>query len=263
MYQTTLNLMSCPEPVWHKIKNLTLKDDNTLSQQIMSADPTEDMHIATKKYIDVNLRVLASATMDYVNEAINSIPSESNVSLNVTGATVGQTVKISAVDANGVPTAWVPVDMTAGKELSWIEVVDITTSEQTQILTISTDKDGHMISQYNALGMIAAILFPADASQTSNNGAPWIYPMPLSIGVSDYRRIANISGWKTIDRTLTMAWAGLPRVGWIDQTNAQMTFSANAPDFLKGLTIYIHDSGDHIPTGTRVRVAVLSRGIEE
>lgn len=30
--------------------------------------------------------------------------------ISVTGATVGQTVKISAVDNNGVPTAWEPVD---------------------------------------------------------------------------------------------------------------------------------------------------------
>ena len=34
--------------------------------------------------------------------------------LNVTGANVGQTVKISAVDVNGVPTAWAPVDMAGG-----------------------------------------------------------------------------------------------------------------------------------------------------
>ena len=186
-----------------------------------------------------------------------------DISLNVTGATVGQTVKISAVDSNGVPTAWVPVDMTAGKELSWIEVVDTTTSEQTKILTISTDKDGRPISQYNALGMIATILFPADASQTSNNGAPWIYPMPLQTAVSDYRYIAYVSSWKTVERTLTIAWAGLPRVGWIDQINSQATFSTNAPDFLKGLTIYIKDPGDHIPAGTRVRVAVLSKGAAE
>ena len=40
----------------------------------------------------------------------------------ITGATVGQTVKISAVDANGVPTAWVPVDMaTGGGECGWDE----------------------------------------------------------------------------------------------------------------------------------------------
>ena len=34
--------------------------------------------------------------------------------LDVTGATVGQTVKIAAVDDNGVPTAWSPVDMPSG-----------------------------------------------------------------------------------------------------------------------------------------------------
>lgn len=208
-------------------------------------------------------RTSGTMTLDQMPEKIAALDGSTDISLNITGATVGQTVKISAVDSNGVPTAWVPVDMTAGKELSWIEVVDTTTSEQTQILTISTDKDGHMISQYNALGMIAAILFPADASQTSNNGNPWIYPMPLSSVSSDYRHIANVSAWKTAKRTLTMAWAGLPRVGWIDQINTQSTFSANAPDFLKGLTIYINNSGDHIPTGTRVRVAVLSKGIEE
>ncbi len=42
--------------------------------------------------------------------------------LNVTGATVGQTVKISAVDDNGAPTAWVPVDMAEDggtSEVSW------------------------------------------------------------------------------------------------------------------------------------------------
>lgn len=34
--------------------------------------------------------------------------------LDVTGATAGQIVKIAAVDDNGVPTAWVPVDLASG-----------------------------------------------------------------------------------------------------------------------------------------------------
>lgn len=37
-------------------------------------------------------------------------------SLSITGATVGQIAKITAVDALGVPTAWEPVDMPAGKD---------------------------------------------------------------------------------------------------------------------------------------------------
>lgn len=43
--------------------------------------------------------------------------------LNVTGATVGQTVKISAVDDNGVPTAWEPVDMAS--EEKWEKIADV------------------------------------------------------------------------------------------------------------------------------------------
>ena len=38
-----------------------------------------------------------------------------DISLNVTGATVGQTIKVKAVDADGKPTAWEAVDMAAGK----------------------------------------------------------------------------------------------------------------------------------------------------
>lgn len=42
------------------------------------------------------------------------LPEINTKSLAVTGASVGQTVKISAVDDSGVPTAWEPVDMASG-----------------------------------------------------------------------------------------------------------------------------------------------------
>lgn len=187
----------------------------------------------------------------------------SDPSLGITGATVGQTVKVKAVDTDGKPTAWEAVDM-AGGDLSWIEVADITTEEQTQKLTISTDKDGRPISQYNALGMIFSILFPADVTQTSANGNPWIYPYP-KIGENTYRYITSVPTWKTIERTLTYAWAGLPRVPWSSATSVQMTFSTVDPngdvDFMSGLCVYVPQSGDHIPAGTRVRIAVLSKGV--
>lgn len=35
-------------------------------------------------------------------------------SMGITGATVGQIAKITAVDESGVPTAWSPVDMPTG-----------------------------------------------------------------------------------------------------------------------------------------------------
>ena len=39
-----------------------------------------------------------------------------DISLNVTGATVGQTIQVKAVDADGKPTAWEAVDMAAGAD---------------------------------------------------------------------------------------------------------------------------------------------------
>ena len=150
-----------------------------------------------------------------------------------------------------------------GGDLQWIEVVDITTEEQTQKLTISVDKDGRPISQYNAQWMIFAILFPADATQTSTNGVPWIYPFP-KIGDNAYRHISTVPGWKTIERTLTYAWAGLPRIPWSSAMAGQRTFESGTdgdPDFLSGLCVYLNSSSDHIPAGTRVRIAVLSKGV--
>ena len=44
------------------------------------------------------------------------IPSGTDISLNVTGATVGQTVNVKTVDADGKPTAWEAVDMEAGAD---------------------------------------------------------------------------------------------------------------------------------------------------
>lgn len=52
-----------------------------------------------------------------------------SLSLGMTSAAVGQIAKISAVDANGVPTAWEPVDMPSGggeKTLSLIASYDFT-----------------------------------------------------------------------------------------------------------------------------------------
>lgn len=41
-----------------------------------------------------------------------------NIDLGVTGATVGQIIKISTVDENGKPTAWTPVDFPSSGDLN-------------------------------------------------------------------------------------------------------------------------------------------------
>lgn len=47
-----------------------------------------------------------------------------DISLGLTAATVGQTIKVKAVDASGKPTAWEAVDMPSGGE-TWEKIADI------------------------------------------------------------------------------------------------------------------------------------------
>lgn len=62
------------------------------------------------------------------------IPSGTDISLNVTGATVGQTIKVKAVDAYGKPTAWEAVDMAAGDTEVWEKVCEVTTTEDVSFI---------------------------------------------------------------------------------------------------------------------------------
>ena len=62
------------------------------------------------------------------------IPSGTDISLNVTGATVGQTIKVKAVDADGKPTAWEAVDMAAGEAEVWEKVCEVTTTENVSFI---------------------------------------------------------------------------------------------------------------------------------
>lgn len=56
----------------------------------------------------------------------------------VTGATVGQTVKIAAVDDAGMPTAWEPVDLPSGVgSCKHIETITIPDDEEIAVITFT------------------------------------------------------------------------------------------------------------------------------
>lgn len=65
-------------------------------------------------------------------------------------AAVGQTIRVSAVDENGKPTAWEAVDMASGGGSEWEDIVDITTTEEVTSINITTDKDGNAFSLLEA-----------------------------------------------------------------------------------------------------------------
>ena len=74
------------------------------------------------------------ATLDDISSA--------DLTLGLTGATVGQIAKIAAVDASGVPTAWSPVDMPSGGSETWELINEVTLSEDAMAVVFDKDKSG-------------------------------------------------------------------------------------------------------------------------
>lgn len=72
--------------------------------------------------------------------------SGTDLSLGVTGATVGQIAKITAVDTNGRPTAWAPVDMPSGGGNNWVKVYDgsSTIAEEVSSFEVNLSKSDPM-----------------------------------------------------------------------------------------------------------------------
>lgn len=100
-------------------------------------------------------------TAKAVYDALQDI-SGTDISLGVT-ATVGQTIKVKAVDANGKPTAWEAVDMAAGDTEVWEKVCQVTTTENVSFI-------------YQPFGgyykKIRAIFW----GESTVTGQVWIYP---------------------------------------------------------------------------------------
>ena len=74
-------------------------------------------------------------TAKAVYNALRDIDIQSgiDISLGVT-ATVGQTIKVKAVDADGKPTAWEAVNMAAGDTEVWEKVCQVTTTEDVSFI---------------------------------------------------------------------------------------------------------------------------------
>lgn len=81
-------------------------------------------------------------------------PGKDGAGMDITGATVGQIAKITAVDSDGKPTAWSPVDMpTGGVGETWEKIAEIVIPEgadESTALTISQDFDDSPFSLVKA-----------------------------------------------------------------------------------------------------------------
>lgn len=90
---------------------------------------------------------------ELVEDVLEQVPSGSgDSSLGITGATVGQTVKITAVDEDGSPTAWEPVDMPTDKVSNQFRLIRTVTIPE----DITTDTSGVAFAERSGGGITFA-----------------------------------------------------------------------------------------------------------
>lgn len=118
--------------------------------------------------------------------------------MGITGASVGQIAKITAVDESGVPTAWSPVDMPtggSGEEMRVIKTITIT-ADGVNSIYFNRDDSGlpfaltkHIrIRMYGAstnTGSTQAVLF-FRAGQTSGDVSQSNYPIKVNAANANY-----------------------------------------------------------------------------
>lgn len=188
-------------------------------------------------------------------------PGSGGSGITVSGATVGQTVRIADVDDDGVPTAWEPVDLpSGGGDLQWYKVAETKITEEITEYVVSQDFDGNPIKSYNPVAIALYFAVPADSTQASASGAPWIYPSASTyVGETGIRVIANIANWKTIARTNTQVFFGSEHgiVGIGSVTTGSFSALNLGHVIMDGVKIYLHNNGDHFPVGTHFIVSVL------
>lgn len=120
-----------------------------------------------------------------------------DLTLGLTGATVGQIAKIAAVDASGVPTAWSPVDMPSGGEgETWEKLYDGTIQIEQETMAIEVD----MPRNDSAKGFQIYLHFTKNTAQAWDaakvitvkvNGASVGYYTFVDKLVSDFYAFAN------------------------------------------------------------------------
>ncbi len=178
--------------------------------------------------------------------------------MDVTGAKVGQIAKITAVDSAGKPTGWESVDMPTQKTLKWITVHSSDLTETVRELVINADANGKAIADYEPIGLSLILSTPADSTQGSNDGAPWIYTDTNLYLSSETRVIGSISMWKTVARDNVFCFfGGSSSMVCVGNKVAQMPTWKEDGYTLNGVRVYFHNANDHLPVGTHIEIAIL------
>ena len=133
---------TCPVPALHGVRSVWI---GVTAGDVQTSTPADvPCRMGATDFSDTNEPPSADvwgqilAKLDELQTEIDEIKAGgvggTDISLGVTGATVGQTIKVKAVDADGKPTAWEAVDMAAGDAEVWEKVCQVTTTENVSFI---------------------------------------------------------------------------------------------------------------------------------
>ena len=145
-----------------------------------------------------------------------------DISLGLTSATVGQTIKVKAVDTDGKPTAWEAAE--SGEKWEKIaEIIIPDDAEESNALTINKDLNGHPFSllkarlcgkfpKYTGGSTIPNVMFAMLNGKTTGNPSPAVYTS-LWPKVETARLVGavyevDVSGVQVIESVLRSAGGG-------------------------------------------------------
>ena len=104
------------------------------------------MALTKRNYVS-GKTVITAENLNEIQDAVLDLERKGGVGMGITGATVGQIAKIAAVDDNGVPTAWDPVDMPSGggEKLRLIRTINVSSDDLNSIY-FNVDDDNRPFS---------------------------------------------------------------------------------------------------------------------
>ena len=197
--------------------------NGVVNQLVMSAAPTEDMHIATKQYVD--------------------IAKTEAQQLGLTAATPGQIIKVKTVQ-DGKPTEWEAVDMPSGDK--WEKIKEITIAEgaeESNALTINADENGNTFRlkkarlcakfpAYTGTSNIPNFSFAMINGKTTGRITPLMYtgvwPKISTKLITGTIYYVDVSGAQQIEQAQING-----NIGWPDDTSRDYTTYGSSSDPLK------------------------------
>ena len=181
-----LGLVSVPVKISRKYLDVPdwAKADSkpTYTASDVGAVPTDSVTTAVNAESTNENVPTAKAVYDALQDI--NIPSGTDISLNVTGATVGQTIKVKAVDANGKPTAWEAVDMAAGDTEVWEELTHFVGTADNPVSSV---KQTFPAGAYKKIYIVGHIVLSGTNSpiiliDSDNLGAPKVFANQATSG---------------------------------------------------------------------------------